>query len=194
MKYLNKVLILFFLSISLYFMQFNFAKANTISEIVISGNERISNETILMFSDFKINQTITNDKLDEILKSLYDTNFFKNISIKVLNDKLIINVEESPIIDTIEFEGIKSDTMTIALNDIINLKSRSSYNEFLISQDRKNIIEYLKNIGYYFSNVKTITETLDNNLVKIVHRINLGNKAKIKKISFLGNKIYRLII
>ena len=194
MKYLNKVLILFFLSISLYFMQFNFAKANTISEIVISGNERISNETILMFSDFKINQTITNDKLDEILKSLYDTNFFKNISIKVLNDKLIINVEESPIIDTIEFEGIKSDTMTIALNDVINLKSRSSYNEFLISQDRKNIIEYLKNIGYYFSNVKTITETLDNNLVKIVHRINLGNKAKIKKISFLGNKIYRLII
>ena len=41
MKYLNKVLILFFLSISLYLMQSNFAKANTINEIVISGNERI---------------------------------------------------------------------------------------------------------------------------------------------------------
>ena len=191
MKYLNKFLILFFWCVSLHFIQYNFAKANTVNEIIISGNERISNATILMFSDFKTNEIITNDKLDEILKSLYDTNFFENVSIKVLNNKLLINVVELPIIDTIEFEGIKADKMIIALNGIINLKSRSSYNEFLISEDRKNIIEYLKNIGYYFSEVKTVTETLDNNLVKIIHSIDLGNKAKIKKISFLGNKIFK---
>ncbi len=191
MKYLDKKIILVFLYVAIFFVHFNFVKANTIDKIIISGNERISNETILMFSNVKTNEIITNDKLDEILKSLYDTNFFQNISIKVLNDQLLIDVEESPIIDSIEFEGIKADKIIIALNGIINLKSRSSYNEFLISQDRKKIIEYLKTIGYYFSDVKTITETLDNNLIKITHSISLGNKAKIKKISFIGNKIYK---
>ena len=73
----------------------------------------------------------------------------------------------------------------------IKLKSRSSYNEFLLSEDRKLIKEYLKNIGYYFSDVNTVVEDLDNNLVNIVHNINLGNKAKIKKITFLGNQIYK---
>ena len=49
------------------------------------------------------------------------------------------------------------------------------------------IKEYLKDIGYYFSEVETIVENLDNNLVNIIHKIDLGSKAKIKKISFLDD-------
>ena len=171
--------------------QFTALNAKVIKKITIKGNDRISNESILLFSGFKINETITNDKLDEILKNLYDTNFFQNISVNVENDLLIINVLESPIIDVIEFEGIKSKTIKQALNDTIKLKSRSSYDNFLISEDRRLIKEFLKNMGYYFSEVETAVQELDNNLVKITHKINLGKKAKIKKISFIGNKIYK---
>ena len=50
---------------------------------------------------------------------------------------------------------------------------------------------FLKTSGYYFAEVETVVQNLDNNLVKLNHIINLGEKAKIKKISFLGNKIFK---
>ena len=180
-----------FLLILFLFTTFSFGNSSIIEKITIKGNERISNETIILFSQVEINQNITNDRLNEILKNIYDTNFFKEVSVNLIDDELLIEVVEAPIIDTVEFSGIKADKIKSALSKIINLKSRFSYNDFLISNDRKLIKEYLKNIGYYFSEVETIVVNLDNNLVKITHKIELGNKAKIKKISFIGDKIYK---
>ena len=77
------------------------------------------------------------------------------------------------------------------MKDIIQLKSRSSYNDYLASSDRDNIRLFLKNLGYYFATVDTIVKTVENNLVKLDHIIDLGEKAKIRKITFLGNKIYK---
>ena len=78
MYYLIKKLILFLICVLFFAAQFTALNAKVIKKITIKGNDRISNESILLFSGFKINETITNDKLDEILKNLYDTNFFKN--------------------------------------------------------------------------------------------------------------------
>ncbi len=162
-----------------------------IEKIIIKGNDRISDDTILLFSNIEPDKKITNKELNKILKNLYNSNFFEDVSVKISDDNLVITVVEAPIIDRVEFDGIKADKFINALNEIIKLKSRSSYNNFLIQNDRKLIKEYLKNVGYYFSEVKTIVENLDNNLVKVTHKIKLGNKAKIKKISFIGDKIYK---
>ena len=184
------------LKLSFYLILFLLAllsniKAEIIKKITVTGNDRISVETILLFSEAKIDQNINNDSLNSILKNLYETNFFRNVSVNLNGNNLIIDVEESPIIDKIQFEGIKSDRMKDDLNKIIKLKSRSSYNDFLISNDRNLIKNYLKNIGYYFAEIDTSVENLENNLVNVKYEINLGNKAKIKKISFLGDKIYK---
>ena len=106
-----------------------------------------------------------------------------------MNQDLLITVVEAPIIDKVEFAGIKAEKIKDNLNSIINLKSRSSYNDFLVSEDRKNIT-YLRQIGYYFSNVNTVIENLDNNLVNVIHNIELGDKAKIKKLNLL-EKIFK---
>ena len=90
---------------------------------------------------------------------------------------------EAPIIDKVEFDGIKAQKIQDALRNLIKLKSRSSYNSFIVNSDKNLIKEYLKEIGYYFSKVETLIEELDDNLVTITHKIDLGNKAKIKKIS-----------
>ena len=103
----------------------------------------------------------------------------------------MITVVEAPIIDKVEFSGIKAEKIKEDLNSFINLKSRSSYNDFLVSEDRKKIASYLRQIGFYFSNVTTVIEELDNNLVNVIHNIDLGEKAKIKKIKFIGEKIFK---
>ena len=182
-------LVLLFLILFINFTTTSFGEI--IKKIIISGNERISEETIKIFSDVKVDQKISNEDLNLILKNLYETNFFTNITVKIENNFLLINVLEAPIIDRIEFSGVKADKIKEALKNVIKLKSRSSYNEFQIKNDRDLIKNYLKNIGYYFAKVETVVQNLENNLVKVQHEIDLGNKAKIKKISFIGNKVYK---
>ena len=61
----------------LFFFYFNtHAYSETIGKIMIEGNDRISDETISMFADVKLNDNIDNEKLNSILKNLYDSNFF----------------------------------------------------------------------------------------------------------------------
>ena len=189
-KKLYKFFVVFFYSLS--FMLFlTPIKAIEINNIQIKGNERISDETIILFSEFNIGNDITNNKLNQIIKNLYETNFFENVNVKVLDQALLITVVEAPIIDKVEFVGVKAEKIKESLLSFISLKSRSSYNEFLVSEDRKKITSYLRQIGFYFSNVSTVIENLDNNLVNVIHNIELGEKAKIKKIKFIGNKVFK---
>ena len=71
------------------------------------------------------------------------------------------------------------------------LKSRSSYNKFLLQEDKQKIISTLKSRGYYFSEVDTFIVELDDNKIKVEHKISLGERSKIKKISFIGDKIFK---
>ena len=71
------------------------------------------------------------------------------------------------------------------------LKPRSSFNEYLLSEEKIIIQTVLKNFGYYFATVDTYVEKLNNNMVNIKYEINLGNKAKIKKVKFIGDKIFK---
>ena len=59
----------------------NIISAEVVEEINVKGNQRISAETIEMFSEVSINDDLTEKDLNEILKKLYDTNFFDLVSV-----------------------------------------------------------------------------------------------------------------
>ena len=168
---------------------------NTLAEnlkgIEIIGNERISDETIKIFLPVSIDDEISVDTINEILKELYDTNFFKNVDIEFENNFLKINVLENPIIQNITYEGLKSQSLKDTITEGVKLIDRSSYIDFFAEEDRLTILRNLKKNGYFFSTVDIKIENLNNNTVNLIYEIDLGNKAKIRKISFLGNKIFK---
>ena len=174
------------------FLNFNnTVLADIVKNIEVKGNERISSETILMFSDVSINDEVNSQKINKILKNLYDSNFFENISINITNNNLLINVVELPIIENILFEGIKAKKIKDEIFKDLKLKERSSFNQIDLIDDKQNILKKLKNIGYFNSTIETYLEDLNDNRVNLIYNINLGDKAKIKKISFIGDKIYK---
>ena len=69
---MKKFLIMIFL-----FLSVNNLSAEIIKKIKISGNERISDETVKVYGDVSINQNIDNLKINKIIKDLYSTNFFE---------------------------------------------------------------------------------------------------------------------
>ncbi len=167
------------------------ANSQSLKNIVINGNERISNETIIMFSGIEKFENTKNININKILKNLYETNFFDDVSVSLNNEILKIDVVEFPIIEKIDFDGVKAKKIKKQLTDSIKLKSRSSFNKILVLEDASSIQFQLKKLGYYFATVDTNIEKLENNRVNLIYKIELGNKAKIKKITFIGDKIFK---
>ena len=97
----KRLLNLVITSVFLCFFFLNGVFAQIIEKINISGNQRISSETIIMFADIKLNEIYDDKKSNEILKNLYNSNFFENLSVTFENGLLNINVVELPIIDQI---------------------------------------------------------------------------------------------
>ena len=160
-------------------------------KIVVNGNERISSETILVFSEIPDNATLGENSINEILKKLYKSGFFKDVKIKIENNILTINVLENPIIQNIFIEGIKRKKTKESLYEILSLKNRSSYNLALVKKDEANILNYLKDQGFYFSSIITSFQDLGDNKIDLLYNIELGEKSKISKISFIGDKKYK---
>ena len=186
----NKIRLIIIVFVS-YFFLLSSSFSEIIKKIEISGNERISNETIEMFSAVSINENLDQNDINNLLKRLYETNFFDNVSVDLDKNILKIRIEESPIIEKIIFSGIKAKKTKKALTDNLLLKTRSSFNKSLLKKDKENISRTLKGLGYYFSNIEILSETVNDNRIILTYNITLGNKSKIKKISFIGNKVFK---
>ncbi len=189
MKKRKNFLIFFIIIFNLFVLKNLYAAS--VNEVIIKGNERISKNTILMFIEFKSGQNIDQNYLNKTLKKLYETNFFENITVNVINNKLEINVVELPIIESINFKGIKSKSLKELITKDLQLKSRSSLNNITLKEDKNKILFNLRQKGYFFSKVDVYKEELQNGRINITYNIELGDKAKIKKISFVGNKIFK---
>ena len=166
--------------------------AEIIKKFEISGNKRISDETIIIFSEINLNENVSKQKLDRVIKNLYKTNFFSDINLTFENQILKLNVTENPIIDNFEITGIKKQSLVEFIKGKIQLAEMKSFDQEILSADLKLIQNILKTSGYYFSNI-TSSKNLNKELNSIDLKIDiqLGEKAKIKKIVFLGDKVFK---
>ena len=188
---MNSILNLLKFIIVIWILLPSIAISNTFNKIEIIGNDRISDETIKLFISLDKNNIINEVELNNILKELYETNFFKNVTVKYKNQILLINVEENPIIENIFFNGVKSQRILDLIKKNSLIKSRSSFNENILKKEKLKIENTLKGLGFFNSSLEILIEKFPNNLVSITYDIELGKKSKIKKISFIGNKIFK---
>ena len=178
-------LIIIFFSIS------SISFSEIVKDIKVKGNERVSDKSIEMFSNINIGDNVDQEKLNQILKNIYDSNFFEDVKVDLKDNILTIFVEESSLVENVIIKGPKSKTLISDLEKILKVKSRTSYNEILFLEDKKNITEALKQKGYFFSKVDIMVEELSENRINLIYNVEIGDKAKIKKISFIGDKIFK---
>jgi outer membrane protein insertion porin family len=180
----------FFITFSLLtFITISSSYAEILKDIKVDGNQRISKETIVVLGNIKVDTEYNDDKLNSTLKKLYDSNFFKDINLDLVNGTLSITVVENSIIENIEITGVKSPGFTEKISESIALKNRMSFSEDQLQKDIILIKNILKTNGYYFAKIDSSLIKDDKlNSVKIKLEIDQGKKARIKKISFIGDK------
>ena len=147
MMYFKKKI--FFLVI-IFFSISSISFSEIVKDIKVKGNERVSDKSIEMFSNINIGDDVDQDQLNQILKNVYDSNFFKDVKVSLKDNILTIFVEESSLVENVTIKGPKSKTLISDLKKNLRVKSRTSYNEILFLEDKKNITEALKQKGYFF--------------------------------------------
>ncbi len=176
--------------IILQFFIFKISHSENIKNFQIIGNDRISNETILMFSNLKIGQDINENNLNNALKELYYTDYFKDVKISVDNNIIIIDVVENPIIQKIIINGVKDRNLLEIIDDVTSKINKYPLIESKIKEQVNLLKNILKSYGYYFVKLETSFINNNNNTVDLIYNFDLGEIAKIKKINFIGNKIF----
>ena len=180
------LIILFFLNI--FFITKAFSE--TINKFNIQGNNRVSNETVIMFSSLKIGDNINQNKLNNSLKKLYYTNYFKDVKISSSKGIVTINVIENPIIQKVVIDGIDQNNIYEKISEVTLKIEKYPFVESIINDQIKLLKNILKSYGYYFVELETSILTNPNNTVDLNYNFKLGDIAKIKKINFIGEKIF----
>ena len=134
--------ILFFIVFFFTFVIQN-SYAEILKEVKVIGNKRISKETIILFSNIKINEDLNIEELDDILKKLYETNFFSDVKVNFEQNILEITLVENPIIQNVVFEeGKVFSTLVDQEIDFVLEANRSSDFKVQIFNLNGNFIDF----------------------------------------------------
>ena len=112
----------YILILILFFIKINFSFSEELKSIKIYGNERLSKETVILFSELEIDKNIKADDLNVAIKKLYKTNYFENVKISFEGETLKITVVENPIIQSITIHGIKNKSILNKLEQLTKKK------------------------------------------------------------------------
>ena len=190
-KRIHKIIIFNFLLIIFFLFSIKLVNSEIYDQINIEGNERLSVETIVMFSGIKIGKDITKENLNEAIKKLYNTGYFKDISIKTSNGVINIEITENPIIQSIKINGIKNKELSKKILNITKQSEKYPYLKENIKNQENLLLNTVRKSGFYFAKIETKLLDNNNNSLDIIYNFELGERAIIKKIIFKGDKKFR---
>ncbi len=165
------------------------AQAAVVNRIDVRGTARMDAETVKTYLTIEPGKPFTNQDIDDFVKALFATGLFTDVSISQAGSTLIVEVDESGIVNSVFFEGnnrLKDD----ALKSIVQTEPRSTYSEEKVLSDVERIREAYSRVGREDASVSYEIVPLQNKRVNVVYRINEGDKTKIKRIEFVGNSAY----
>lgn len=178
------------LSVFLCIICINFNKVwasqEEVLDVVVSGNERTDEQTILSYIDLESFKKNPTKLIQSATKKLHETDLFSAVKIYKKNQQLIVNVVENPLISEVKFVGNKK-VNDESLQSEVSLKKRSVFSKTKLQNDLKRINEIYIKTGRFLAKIDPKVIQKDQNRIDIIFEISEGEKAKISEIYFVGN-------
>ena len=166
-------------------------KAEIVKDVKISGNTRVSEETIKIYGGIKINEDYNEQQLNKVINNLYSTNFFENIEISLSNNVLDIRLIEYPVINQLVIIGEESKKYKDQIRKIIKLKEKDSFILNILSNDVETIKKLYSSLGFNFVKIESQIKEIDKSNIDLIFNIDKGEETLISKIVFTGDKKIR---
>ncbi len=168
------------------------AEAAVASSIAVKGNQRIEAATIKTYLTIKPGKSYTAEDVDNSVKALYGTSLFSDVSIVQQGSVLVVTVAESPVINSIVFEGNKKIKSSVLIT-IITLKTRGVLTDAKLQTDISRIKDYYSTNGRSQAYVTAKITDLGENRVDVRFLIDEGDKTGVAAITFVGQRRLLLV-
>jgi outer membrane protein insertion porin family len=164
------------------------AQTGVVQRILIQGNVRIEQATILSYLPIQPGDVIGRAQMDLAVKTLFKTDLFSDVGVDLsANGDLVVRVVENPIINQVVFEGndnLKDDK----LRDEVSVRPRGIFTKGKVQGDVQRIVELYRRSGRIGVTVTPQIVELPQKRVDLIFEINEGPKSGILRTNFLGNK------
>ncbi|MBA3582344.1 MAG: outer membrane protein assembly factor BamA [Gammaproteobacteria bacterium] len=166
--------------------------AFVIKDIELVGAQRVTLATVISYLPVKVGERLDDVETREILRALYKTGFFKDVSLAVRDNVLVISVVERSAIAEVNIDGnskVKDEDITKAF-DNVGLSRGQMFNEQILDAVQQELQRLYYSIGRYSVKMETTVTNLPRNRVKIDIKIREGLSAEIRQINIVGNKAF----
>jgi outer membrane protein insertion porin family len=165
------------------------ANAAVINRVDVRGAERAGADAVRSNITIQPGKNFSNADIDESVKRLYATGYFSGVSMSVSGSTLVVTVSENQLVNQVVFNGnrkIKDDK----LSGVVQTQPLGPYDPSLVTADIERIKQAYSAVGRSDVEVTTQTVTVGEGRVNLAFVINEGERTKIARIDFVGNKAY----
>ena len=171
-------------------------QAKTVTAIEVKGNKAISSNTIVSKMKTRIGSPYLENVISDDLKRLYLLGFFSDIKIDAIDYKdgikVIITVAERPIIERINFSGIRRITMKDEkLKELLKSKETQYLDYPTLAEDVRALKKMYEKMGYSDTRIDyQVDINNQTNKAKVQFNVVESKKIRIKNILLEGNKAF----
>ena len=165
------------------------AQTYSYSSVIVDGNDRIDDESVLRFAGLPKSGTATLAQLNSAYRGIADSRLFEDISIEPQGRNLVITVAEYPTINQISIEGNKRLDDEV-LSQLVTSKPRHVYNPSQAEEDAAAIADVYRVSGRYAATVTPKIIRRSDNRVDLVFEVFEGRVIETERIGFVGNDVY----
>ena len=161
----------------------------TVGDIQVEGLQRIAEGTVFNYLPVAIGDRMTHQKVEEALRALYATGFFRDVELRRDSNTLLIAVHERPSIESFELKGnkdIKTEDLQKSLKNV-GLATGKTFDRSVLEDVTQYLTDQYYSRGKYAVKVDTKVEDVPGNKVKITVEVKEGQRAVIREINFVGD-------
>lgn len=160
-----------------------------IDDIRVVGLQRVSSGTVFSAIDIRANTDVSDSQLQKVIRDVFATGYFEDVTVGLDDRVLIITVQERPVVSEIVLEGnkvLQKEPLLDALKSI-GLAQGEVFKQSALESIERELSAQYSSLGRYSAQIETLTREFSQNQIVVGIRINEGRVAKIKHINIVGN-------